>query len=106
MRAAEERPPGAGCPSCPEGARRPNNATIRASPQNRKALNRATKIRQSQPLLLVPRLRGMADQPTLDKELSTPAGRRLWQISLGVTGLLAVIGIIFLVLAKHYAWLP
>jgi hypothetical protein len=46
----------------------------------------------------------MADQPTLEKELSTRTGRQLWKVSLGMTGLLGVIGIVFLVLAQHYAW--
>ena len=60
---------------------------------------------RSQPSLTIARLRGMAEQPTLEKELSTRTGRQLWKVSLAMTGLLALIGIVFLVLAKHYAWL-
>lgn len=45
------------------------------------------------------------EQPSLEKEVSTRTGRRLWMVTLGVTGLLVVIGVIFVVLAKHNAWL-
>jgi hypothetical protein len=47
----------------------------------------------------------MVDQPTLKKEVSNQTGRQLWKVSLSVGGLLVFIAIVFLVLAKHYAWL-
>jgi hypothetical protein len=66
------------------------------------------KLKADTPWQLPPpisRLRSMADQATLERELSTRTGRQLWKVSLGMTGLLVVIGIVFLFLAKHYAWL-
>jgi hypothetical protein len=42
------------------------------------------------------------EQPvSLSKETSTRTGRRLWIVTLGVTALLVLIGIIFLLVGKH-----
>ena len=43
----------------------------------------------------------MIKTPSADKEASTPSGRRLWLVTLGVFGLLVVLGIAFLLLGKH-----
>ncbi len=39
--------------------------------------------------------------PSLDKETSSPIGRRIWSVTLGVTALLVLLGIIFLLVAHH-----
>ena len=43
----------------------------------------------------------MEQPPSLDKEMSTRPGRRLWMVTLGTTALLVLIGIIFLLVSKH-----
>jgi len=43
----------------------------------------------------------MVEQPSLEKEVSTATGCRLWSVTLGVTGLLSVLAIIFLLVGKH-----
>jgi hypothetical protein len=43
----------------------------------------------------------MAQPPSLDKETSTQTGRRLWSVTLGIAGLLILIGLIFLLIGKH-----
>jgi hypothetical protein len=43
----------------------------------------------------------MVEQPSLEKETSTSTGRQLWKVTLGVTGLLLVVGLIFLLIGKH-----
>jgi hypothetical protein len=43
----------------------------------------------------------MEHPPSLSKETSTPTGRRLWIVTLGITALLALIGIVFLLVGKH-----
>jgi hypothetical protein len=43
----------------------------------------------------------MEQAASLSKETSTRTGRRLWIVTLGVTALLVLIGIIFLLVGKH-----
>jgi hypothetical protein len=43
----------------------------------------------------------MVQEPSLQQETSTPAGRRLWRITLSVAGLFLVIGIVFLIIGHH-----
>jgi len=43
----------------------------------------------------------MEQPPSLDKETSTRTGRRLWSVTLGIAGLLILIGLIFLLIGKH-----
>jgi hypothetical protein len=43
----------------------------------------------------------MVEQPPLEKEIATPTGRKLWSVTLGAAGLLAVLTIIFLLVGKH-----
>lgn len=43
----------------------------------------------------------MVEPPSLQKETSTRTGRRLWMVTLGVTALLILIGIIMLLVGKH-----
>jgi hypothetical protein len=43
----------------------------------------------------------MVQEPSLQQETSTPAGRRLWRLTLSVAGLLLVIGIVFLIIGHH-----
>ena len=44
---------------------------------------------------------GMVDQPSLQKEVSTRTGRRLWQVTLGITALLILIATVLLLVGKH-----
>jgi hypothetical protein len=43
----------------------------------------------------------MEEQPSLEKETSTKTGRRLWVVTLSISGLLVLIGIIFLLVGRH-----
>jgi hypothetical protein len=43
----------------------------------------------------------MVDPPSLQKETSTRTGRRLWMVTLGITALLILIGIILLLVGRH-----
>lgn len=39
--------------------------------------------------------------PSAGDEASTPTGRRLWEVTLGVFGVLVVVGIIFLLIGNR-----
>jgi hypothetical protein len=43
----------------------------------------------------------MEQPPSLEKEMSKRTGRKLWTVTLSVTALLVVIGIIFLLVGHH-----
>jgi hypothetical protein len=43
----------------------------------------------------------MEEPPSLTEETSTRTGRKLWAVTLSVTALLVVIGIIFLLVGHH-----
>jgi hypothetical protein len=43
----------------------------------------------------------MEQPPSLEQEKSTTVGRRLWTVTLGVSGLLVVILVIFLLISHH-----
>jgi hypothetical protein len=43
----------------------------------------------------------MESPPSLSKETSTPSGRRLWMVTLGVTALIVLIGIVMMLVGRH-----
>jgi hypothetical protein len=43
----------------------------------------------------------MEESPSLAKETSTKTGRRLWTVTLGISALIVVIGVIFLLVGRH-----
>ena len=43
----------------------------------------------------------MDQPPSLQKETSTRTGRRLWSVTLGITTLLILIGIVSLLIGRH-----
>ncbi len=43
----------------------------------------------------------MEPPPSLNKEMSTQTGRRLWKVTLGTAALLVLIGLIFLLVGNH-----
>jgi hypothetical protein len=43
----------------------------------------------------------MEEPPSLSQETATRSGRRLWMVTLGVTALLVLIGIVFLLVGNH-----
>jgi hypothetical protein len=47
----------------------------------------------------------MVEPPSLQKETSTRTGRRLWTVTIGISALLILIGIIFLLVGKNMGFL-
>jgi hypothetical protein len=43
----------------------------------------------------------MENPPSLGKEMSTRTGRRLWTVTIGVTALIVVVGIVLLLVGRH-----
>jgi hypothetical protein len=43
----------------------------------------------------------MEQPPSLENEISTKTGRRLWFVTIGISALLGVVVVIFLLIGKH-----
>jgi hypothetical protein len=59
------------------------------------------RARGLNPLTCGCKLAFMEQPPSLEKEISTRTGRRLWGVTLGIAGLLILIGLIFLFIGQH-----